>query len=75
MFHTNQFANKPDTNVNKKYRQPVNRFMQDRVSDVLKIHKNRSILPMEFLRTLSYYRVLVVFLSVNRQRDLKKEEF
>ncbi len=74
MFQIDHAIHKNETKKNRKYRQPVNRFIEDRIADVLKIHKNRRIPPLEFSRTLWCFMHGFILLLVNQQIKFKNEE-
>jgi len=75
MFKLNDYSFVPNRNKHKKFQQPVNRFMQDRVTDVLKLNKKRTINPVEFSAALWCFMHGAVLLYANQQIDFTQEEF
>jgi len=75
MFKLSDYYFAQHKNKYKKYQQPVNRFMQDRVTDVLKLNKKRTINPVEFSTALWCFMHGTILLYVNQQIDFTREEF
>lgn len=75
MFKASHLPLSQTGNKYKKFRQPVNRFIQDRVTDVLKLNKKRTINPIDFSTTLWCFMHGTIVLYVNQQIDFTQEEF
>lgn len=75
MFKTNHFSTTQSSKNLKKYRQPVNRFIQDRITDVIKLNKKRTINPVELSTALWCFMHGTILLYMNKQIDFTNEEF